>query len=237
MAERAKGGATRGAKLARVAAAKRGEPVAKRGAAGGRAGTKGRAAKPGASAATRRASVEKPVTRNASRAPVKHPIKIVFLDVDGTLTDGVIAFTRDGDLRNFWVRDGLSLEWARESGMLPVVISGRPSLAVEARMHDLKLEFYLGAKDKVVIAERVLAREGVRWNECAMIGDDLPDVALMRRVGWPIAVGGSSPDVLPFAKTVTRAEAGRGAVREAIEMLLRHNGAWSQVLRRYEAER
>ena len=169
-------------------------------------------------------------------APMKNPVRIVFLDVDGTMTDGVIGFTKDGDVRNFWVRDGIALEWGRDAGILPVVISGRPSLAVAARMHDLKLEHYLGAKDKVAIAEKVLMREGVSWNDCVMIGDDLPDVPMMKRVAWPIAVADSSAEVLRFAKTVTKATAGRGAVREAMEMILRHNGAWERVLEKYEAK-
>jgi 3-deoxy-D-manno-octulosonate 8-phosphate phosphatase (KDO 8-P phosphatase) len=168
-------------------------------------------------------------------APLRHPVRILFLDVDGTMTDGVIAFSREGDVRNFWVRDGLALEWARDLGLLPVVISGRPSLAVGARMHDLKLEHYLGARDKVAVAEKVIAREGVRWDECAMVGDDLPDVPLMKRVGWPIAVADSSAELFAVAKTVTKAAAGRGAVREVVEMLLRHNGTWEKVLERYEA--
>ena len=157
-------------------------------------------------------------------APIAHPVRILF------------GFTREGDVRNFWVRDGLALEWAREAGILPVVISGRASLAVAARMHDLKLEHYLGAKDKVAVAEKVLARENVRWDECVMMGDDLPDIPMMKRVAWPIAVADSSAEVLRFAKTVTTATAGRGAVREAVEMLLRHNGAWDRVLARYEAQ-
>jgi 3-deoxy-D-manno-octulosonate 8-phosphate phosphatase (KDO 8-P phosphatase) len=167
---------------------------------------------------------------------MKNPVRIVFLDVDGTMTDGVIGFTKDGDVRNFWVRDGIALEWGRDAGILPVVISGRPSLAVAARMHDLKLEHYLGAKDKVAIAEKVLMREGVSWNDCVMIGDDLPDVPMMKRVAWPIAVADSSAEVLRFAKTVTKATAGRGAVREAMEMILQHNGAWERVLEKYEAK-
>lgn len=167
-------------------------------------------------------------------APVAAPVRILFLDLDGTLTDGVIGFARDGDFRNFWVRDGLALGWARDLGLLPVVISGRMSLAGQARMHDLKIEHYLGALDKVAVAEKVMAREGAAWGECAMIGDDLPDVPLLKRVGWPIAVADASAEVLPFAKTVTRARAGAGAVREAVEMLLRHNGTWDRVLARYE---
>jgi 3-deoxy-D-manno-octulosonate 8-phosphate phosphatase (KDO 8-P phosphatase) len=168
-------------------------------------------------------------------APVPNPVRILFLDLDGTMTDGVIGFSRDGDLRNFWVRDGIALEWARDLGVLPVVISGRMSLAGQARMHDLKLEHYLGARNKVVIAEKVMARENARWEDCAMVGDDLPDVPLLKRVGWPIAVADATAEVLPFAKTVTKARAGQGAVREAVEAILKHNGVWAKVLARYEA--
>ena len=163
------------------------------------------------------------------------PVRILFLDVDGTLTDGVITESAAGDLRNFWVRDGLALMWARELGVLPVIISGRPSAAVESRMRDLGLECHLDIKDKVAVAERVLAREGVGWEQCAMLGDDLPDVPLLNRVGWPIAVADAQPEVLARAVTVTQRGGGRGAAREAVELLLRHNGTWEQVLRRYEA--
>ena len=102
-------------------------------------------------------------------------------------------------------------------------------------MHDLRLEFHLGIKDKVAVAEQVLAREGARWEECAMVGDDLPDVPLLRRVGWPIAVADAAPEVIRIVRTVTDARAGRGAVREAVERILRHNGTWQKVLERYEA--
>ena len=171
----------------------------------------------------------------ASGAPDPSPIKVLFLDVDGTMTDGVIGFSKDGDMRHFWVRDGIALEWARDLGVRPVAISGRSSLAVEARMHDLRLEYFLGVRDKVAVAEKLLAREGAQWQECAMVGDDLPDVPLMKRVGWPIAVADATPEVLRVARTVTAARAGHGAVREAVEKVLRHNGTWQRVLERYEA--
>jgi 3-deoxy-D-manno-octulosonate 8-phosphate phosphatase (KDO 8-P phosphatase) len=102
-------------------------------------------------------------------------------------------------------------------------------------MRDLGLEHYLGEKDKVAVAERVLAREGVAWRQCAMVGDDLPDVPMLRRVGWPIAVADARPELRAFAKTVTRARGGFGAVREVVEMILAHNGTWTEVLERYEA--
>jgi len=164
------------------------------------------------------------------------PVKILFMDVDGTLTDGSIVFDGGGDYRRFFIRDGIAIEWARELGVVPVAISGRASKAVEARMKDLSLEHYLGVKDKIAVAEQVLAREGARWEECVMIGDDLPDVPLMRRVGWPVAVADAQPEVRAVAHTVL-AHAGRagGAVRELVEIVLRHNGVWDRVLERYEA--
>jgi 3-deoxy-D-manno-octulosonate 8-phosphate phosphatase (KDO 8-P phosphatase) len=162
------------------------------------------------------------------------PVRVLFLDADGTLTDGVIVETPAGDARNFWVRDGLSLLWAKHLAVLPVVISGRPSHAVESRMRDLGVECHVDVSDKVEVARRVLEREGVAWEECAMIGDDLPDVPLLKRVGWPIAVADAQPEVRAIARTVTGHGGGRGAAREAVELILRHNGTWEQVLRRYE---
>ena len=164
------------------------------------------------------------------------PVRILFLDADGTLTDGVVVEGPDGDARNFWVRDGLALMWARDLGVLPVVISGRPSAAVESRMRDLGIEFYLDVRDKVAVAEKVLTREGATWAECAMLGDDLPDVPLLNRVGWPMAVADAQPEVLARARTVTERGGGRGAAREAVERILRHNGTWQQVLDRYQAQ-
>jgi 3-deoxy-D-manno-octulosonate 8-phosphate phosphatase (KDO 8-P phosphatase) len=119
--------------------------------------------------------------------------------------------------------------------VLPVVISGRSSPAVRTRMEDLGLEYYEGIADKVKVAEEVLKREGAQWGQCVMVGDDLPDVALMKRVGWPIAVANAQPEVKLTAKTVLGTYGGRGAVREMVEMVLRHNGTWAEVLRRYEA--
>jgi len=172
--------------------------------------------------------------RGLSLGSVPGPVRVLFLDCDGTLTDGTIGFDGQGDSRTFFIRDGIALEWARDSGVLPVVISGRGSKAVEGRMRDLKLEHYLDIKDKVAVARRVLSREQVEWEQCAMVGDDLPDVPLMMKVGWPIAVADARPEVQRAAKTVVGSAGGRGAVRDVVEMVLRHNGTWDQVLERYE---
>ena len=168
-------------------------------------------------------------------APIRHPVKILFLDVDGTMTNGVIGFTHLGDYRSFWVKDGLALEWARDAGILPVIISGRPSAAVEARMKDLKLEYYLGEKDKVVVAERVIAREGVRWDECVMVGDDLPDVPLFNRCGFAAAVPHAPAAVRARAHYVTERAGGKGAVREVCELILASQGLLQPLLAAYGA--
>jgi 3-deoxy-D-manno-octulosonate 8-phosphate phosphatase (KDO 8-P phosphatase) len=115
-----------------------------------------------------------------------------------------------------------------------VALSGRESEAVRLRMADLGVEYYGGLSDKVVVAERILKREKARWKQCVMVGDDLPDVPMLKRVGWPIAVGDAVREVKVLAKTITGAAGGRGAVREVVEMVLRHNGTWSKVLERYE---
>jgi 3-deoxy-D-manno-octulosonate 8-phosphate phosphatase (KDO 8-P phosphatase) len=176
------------------------------------------------------------MARELIREPIHGPVRIIFLDLDGTLSDGVIGVSVESEFRNFWVRDGIALQWARDLGVLPVVISGRSSKAAARRVEeDLRIEYHEGVEDKVAVAEQVLKREGARWEECVMVGDDLPDVALMKRVGWPIAVGNAQPEVQLAAKTVLGTQGGRGAVREMVEMVLRHNGTWIEVLRRYGA--
>jgi len=177
-------------------------------------------------------------TRRSPTGPMPEapggPVRLLFLDADGTLTDGIIGYVGERDTRHFWVRDGIALEWARDLGVASVVISGRGSPAVEARMNDLGLEAYLGVKDKVAVAERVLMRDRLTWADCVMVGDDLPDVPLLKRVGWPIAVADATAEVLALARTVTKHPGGRGAVREVVEMILRHNGRWDEVLQRYQ---
>jgi 3-deoxy-D-manno-octulosonate 8-phosphate phosphatase (KDO 8-P phosphatase) len=171
-----------------------------------------------------------------TRGPVEGAVKILFMDVDGTLTDGVIVEHHDGDSRNFWVRDGLALQWALEHRVIPIAISGRASRAVEHRMKDLGVECHVGIQDKVELAERILARENTRWAQCVMVGDDLPDVPMLKRAGWPIAVADAQTEVRAIANTITGSNGGHGAIREVVEMILRHNGTWEKVLEKSEAK-
>jgi len=169
------------------------------------------------------------------RVPIEGPARILFMDLDGTLTDGVITYDTVGDARHFSIRDGLALQWAMKHGILPVVISGRPSKAAELRMKDLDLEYYLDIHDKVAVADAVRRRVKAEWRQCVMVGDDLPDVALMKKVGWAIAVADADHHVKKFAQSITVARAGFGAVREVVVTLLKHNGVWPKVLEHYEA--
>ena len=193
---------------------------------------------PGPPAASRPDPVPQTAIEALIRGPVPGPVKMLFLDVDGTLTDGSIVFMADGgDARRFFIRDGIALKWARDLDVIPVAISGRSSTAVDARMADLGIEYHGGIEDKVEVARQALERHGASWAQSVMVGDDLPDVALLQRVGWPIAVADAVPEVRAVARTVTGHAAGRGAVREVVEMVLRHNGTWDRVLARYGARR
>jgi 3-deoxy-D-manno-octulosonate 8-phosphate phosphatase (KDO 8-P phosphatase) len=178
---------------------------------------------------------ERPEPQPEARGPIEGPARLLFLDLDGTLTDGVITYDQQGDARHFFIRDGLALRWADDLGLKPVVISGRESRAGVLRLEDLGLEHHFGVADKVAVAQSVIERERAAWERCAMVGDDLPDLPLMKRVGWPIAVADAVPEIRAVARTVTAAPGGRGAVREVVELLLRHNGVWDQVLAKYGA--
>jgi len=219
---------------------KRGTPSARRRANDPRARSRtGESAAPRSEPAVpkEQASAPEPLpdVESLMRGPVSGVVKIIFTDVDGTLTDGMITYDARGDSRNFFIRDGLGLKWARDNGVLPVALSGRDSPAVQLRMTELGIEYHGGLDDKVAVAQKILEREKVDWRECVMIGDDLPDFAMMRRVGWPIAVADAVREVKMVAKTVTGMPGGKGAVREVVEMVLRHNGAWERVLEWYEA--
>src|SRR2546430_13815927 len=111
------------------------------------------------------------------------------------------------------------MQWAQSLGVRVVAISGRASPAVDLRMQDLGVEYHGGVPDKVVVAERVLAREGASWEQCVMVGDDLPDVPLMKRAGWAVAVADAQPEAMAVADARTRCGGGRGAGREGVETI------------------
>lgn len=162
-------------------------------------------------------------------------IKLLILDIDGVLTDGSVVYHDDGtETKAFNVKDGLGIRLLMEAGIQICVATGRRSQALLHRCRDLGIEhIFDGISDKAAILDLILDRTGVAAAEAAFMGDDLPDLALMQRVGLAIAVADAAPAVLEKAQMVTAAKGGRGAVREVSETLLKAQGLWENILKRF----
>jgi 3-deoxy-D-manno-octulosonate 8-phosphate phosphatase (KDO 8-P phosphatase) len=149
-------------------------------------------------------------------------IRLLVLDVDGVLTDGRLRYGPEGEqLKCFHVRDGYGIKSLLAAGVAVAVISGRDSQAVARRCAELGItELAQGQEHKLAAFEALCARLGVAAADCACIGDDTPDVPLMQRVGFAIAVADAHDDARRAAHRRTRLPGGAGAVREACDWLL-----------------
>jgi 3-deoxy-D-manno-octulosonate 8-phosphate phosphatase (KDO 8-P phosphatase) len=152
----------------------------------------------------------------------RQAIALLVLDVDGVLTDGRLYFGARGEaLKVFDVRDGYGLVALQRAGVTVAVISGRRSGAVRARCRELGIRHvYQGVADKLGVFERLRSRLKLARGACACVGDDLPDVPLMRAVGHSFAVADAHAAARRAARIVTRHGGGRGAVREVCDLLL-----------------
>ena len=162
-------------------------------------------------------------------------VELLLLDVDGVLTDGGIVYADDGaELKRFHVRDGSGLKLWQLAGKRAAIVSGRSSPAVVRRAAELGVAPVMqGHADKFAAFEAVLAETGVRPEQVCAIGDDLPDLPVLRRCGVAVAVADACPEVRAAADYVTAVPGGRGAVRDAIEWLLRAQGRWESIVRRF----
>ncbi|MBI5125412.1 MAG: HAD-IIIA family hydrolase [Planctomycetes bacterium] len=162
-------------------------------------------------------------------------INFLIVDVDGVLTDGrIFCSDRGEELKVFHVKDGSGIAFWHRVGKKTAIISGRKSKAVTHRAKELGIEeVYQDAHKKLDAYGKILERHGLKDEEVCYIGDDLIDLPLLSRVGFAVAVAGSPPEVLQEADYVTRARGGQGAVREVVEKILRYQGKWEDVLRRY----
>jgi 3-deoxy-D-manno-octulosonate 8-phosphate phosphatase (KDO 8-P phosphatase) len=165
-------------------------------------------------------------------------VRLLVLDVDGVLTAGGIQYASDGvELKTFHVRDGSALKLWRDTGRRAAIISGRASRVVEVRAAELGIDPVVqGAGDKLAAFREVLARTGLRPEQVAFVGDDLPDLPVLRNSGLAVAVADACPEVRADAQYVTRAPGGGGAVREAVELVLRCQGEWQAAVRRLRGE-
>jgi 3-deoxy-D-manno-octulosonate 8-phosphate phosphatase (KDO 8-P phosphatase) len=164
-----------------------------------------------------------PRTSRARAAAAWPAIRLLVLDVDGVLTDGRLWFGARGEvMKAFHVRDGHGIRELLAAGVEIAVISGRRSAAVARRCRELGIRrVHQGIDDKLAALERICSELGIEPGRCACVGDDGPDLPLMRAVGLAFAVADAHPAALAAAQIVTRAAGGTGAVREVCDELLR----------------
>ncbi len=167
-------------------------------------------------------------------------IRLLLMDVDGVLTNGHLYNVPDAsgamvETKGFDSQDGIALQWLGWKGLKTGVISGRISPATDTRARHCKMSYiYQGHIEKIPILEEILADSKIPAEQVAYVGDDLTDVVIMNRVGLGIATANARPEVKRCAKYVTEAAGGSGAVREVAELLLRAQGHWEELLRKYE---
>jgi 3-deoxy-D-manno-octulosonate 8-phosphate phosphatase (KDO 8-P phosphatase) len=168
-------------------------------------------------------------------------IKLLLMDVDGTMTDGSVTLLSQTDgtaleIKTFDAHDGQGLTLAQTAGLRTGCITGRESAALLRRAQEMKMEFiYMKQPLKMPAYEEILRKAGVTDLSVAYIGDDLPDLPLLRRAGLAIAVGDAVPEVKEAAHYTTRAVAGKGAVRESIEVILKSKGIWEEMIEKARA--
>jgi 3-deoxy-D-manno-octulosonate 8-phosphate phosphatase (KDO 8-P phosphatase) len=170
-------------------------------------------------------------------------IRMVGLDVDGVLTDGGIYIGAVDETRlefkRYDIQDGLGIHFLRSAGIHVCIVTGRVSESVRLRAEELEIEDVAqdGLARKLPAFRRILERRGIDPAEAAFIGDDFPDMGIMRLVGLPVAVGNAVPEIARVATLRLQKRGGHGAVREFTEHLLRARGEWEATWERYVASR
>lgn len=162
-------------------------------------------------------------------------IKLLALDVDGVLTDGGIIYSNsDQETKVFNVKDGLGIRLLLASGIKVCVITGRRSKALYHRCSDLGItDIYDDVSDKAEVINLILEQTGFSAEEIAFVGDDLPDLSIMKRAGLSIAVADAHRAVVESADMVTLVKGGMGAVREVCETILKAQGLWERAVEHF----
>jgi 3-deoxy-D-manno-octulosonate 8-phosphate phosphatase (KDO 8-P phosphatase) len=170
-------------------------------------------------------------------------IRLVGIDVDGVMTDGGVYLGAAGgtplEFKRYDIHDGLGIYFLREMGIKIAVITGRVSDSVRLRAAELEVdELVQDARVRKLPAfQRILTRHGLRPEHAAFVGDDFPDMAILRMVGLPVAVANAVPEVKAACAVRLTRPGGRGAIRELAEALLKARGEWDSVCERYVRER
>lgn len=170
-------------------------------------------------------------------------IRLVGLDVDGVMTDGGIYLGDAGgapiELKRYEIQDGLGVRFLRAAGLRVVIITGRESESVRIRGEELEVDAVIQDRHarKLPAFLDVLEQHGIEPDECAFLGDDFPDLGVLRIVGLPVAVGNAVPEVRSACALQLERNGGHGAVREFAEVLLKARGEWDAITEQYVAER
>jgi 3-deoxy-D-manno-octulosonate 8-phosphate phosphatase (KDO 8-P phosphatase) len=185
----------------------------------------------------------RPEPASSLDAATARAIRLVGIDVDGVLTDGGIYLGAvDGtplEFKRYDIQDGLGIHFLRRAGIRVAIVTGRVSDSVRLRAAELEIEDV--AQDayarKLPALNRILARHQISATETAFIGDDFPDLSVLRAVGLPVAVANAVPEVARECRFQLARSGGRGAVREFAELLLKARGEWESLYEAYVAER
>jgi len=163
-------------------------------------------------------------------------VRLFLCDVDGVLTDGTVLMGNGVETKRFNIQDGLGLRLLQREGIKVGWISRRPSSATAQRAADLKIDFlYQGDDNKVTAAEDILRQAGVNWAQTCYVGDDIVDLAVLKRTGVAVVVADGIREAKDLADYVTRACGGHGAVREVVELILKAKNKWKRLVREYAA--
>jgi 3-deoxy-D-manno-octulosonate 8-phosphate phosphatase (KDO 8-P phosphatase) len=174
---------------------------------------------------------------------IAREIRWVGLDVDGVLTDGGIYLGDvDGralEFKRFDIQDGIGIRFLRSAGIAVVIVTGRVSRSVSLRAAELDIDdlHQDPHAQKLPAFLEMLSRRGLDPSQAAFVGDDVPDLAILRLVGLPVAVANASPEIMRVARHHLARSGGRGAVREFAEQLLKARGQWDTVVEQYVTER
>ena len=170
-------------------------------------------------------------------------VRLLLMDVDGVMTDGIYWNVPDGqgglaEIKAFDSQDGIAFQWLRRFGIQAGVISGRVSVATAERARSAGFaHVYQGHTEKIPILEEILEKAGLPAEQVGYVGDDFTDVVVMHRVGLAVATANAKPEVKAEAHWVTANPGGHGALRDVVELLLKAQGRWQEILRHYEVGR
>ena len=163
-------------------------------------------------------------------------IKLLLLDVDGVLTDGRIIYdSRGHDMKFFDVHDGMGVYALKRAGIPTILITAKGSRAIKPRARDMQVEaVFENISPKSAVLDKILRKYKIDKDEVCFVGDDLVDLSLMKKVGFPVSVFNACSEIKQASAYITLRQGGRGAVREVAELILKAQGKWQEIVKLYD---